>query len=130
VFLAVAGTTIAGIQGTGFRALAVFATVDTDDGLQLNGVHYDTSHAHVVINGRPGDVSQLRNGHIVAAHGSVARGSSTAIADEVVLESDVRGEVTSVDESRGVFSVLGQTIQLTGESILDPRLQPNDLGGL
>jgi hypothetical protein len=123
VFLAVAGTTIAGIQGTGFRALAAFATVETDDGLQLNGVHYDTSHAHVVINGRPGDASQLRNGHIVAARGRLARGGRAAIADEIVLESDVRGEVTSVDEAHGVFSVLGQTIQLTGDSILDPRMQ-------
>ena len=130
VLLAVAGTTIAGIQGTGFWAFAAFATVETDGGLQLNGVHYDTSHAHVVINGRPGDVSQLRDGHIVAAHGSIARGSWTAIADEIVMESDVRGEVTSVDEARGVFSVLGQTIQLTGDSILDPRIQPNDLNGL
>jgi hypothetical protein len=130
VFLhAVAGTTIAGIQGTGFRAQAVFCTVDTDGGLQLNGVPYDTSHAHVVVNGRPGDVSQLRNGHIVAAHGS--RGpKGTAVADEIILESDVRGEVTGVDEAGGTFSVLGQTVVLTEESILGRRIQPNDLSGL
>jgi hypothetical protein len=127
--LAVAGTTIAGIQGTGFRALAVFGTVETGGGLHLNGVPYDTSHAHVVVNGRPGDVSQLRNGHIVAAHGS--RGpKGAAVADEIVLESDVRGEVTSVDEANATFSVLGQTIELNEPSVLDSQIQPNDLSGL
>ena len=129
--LAVAGTTIAGIQGTGFRALAVFGTVETGgSGLHLNGVLYDTSHAHVVVNGRSGDVSQLRTGHIVAAQGSVSPDGSSGIADEIVLESDVRGEVTSVDVAHAVFSVLGQTIHLTDQSILDPRIQPNDLSGL
>ncbi len=128
LLLAVAGTTIAGIQGTGIRALAVFGTVDAGSGLHLNGVPYDTSHAHVIVNGRPADVSQLRTGHIVAAQGSVSAGS--AIADEIVLESDVRGEVTAVDEAHDAFSVLGQTVYLTDQSVLDPRIQPNDLSGL
>ncbi len=130
LLLAVAGTTIAGIQGTGFRALAVFGTVEAGSGLRLNGVQYDTSHAHVVVNGRPGDVSQLRTGHIVAVQGSVSPDGSSAIADDIVLESDVRGEVTSVDEAHAVFSVLDQTIELTDQSILDPRIQPNNLSGL
>jgi uncharacterized protein DUF5666 len=124
--LAVAGTTLAGIQGTGFRALAAFGTVETSNdprGMSVNGVPYDMSHAHVVVNGRPGDVSQLRSGHIVAARGSHSNRKSPPSADEIVLESDVRGEVTSVDEVNGVFSVLGQTIQLTEQSILDSRIQ-------
>src|SRR5262249_47192042 len=108
--------------------LAAIGVVDTSDGLQLNGVRYDTSHAHVVVNGRPGDVSQLRTGHIVTAKGKLS--SKAVVADEIVLDSDVRGEVTSVDESRGVFSLLGQTIQVTGQSILDSRISPNDLSGL
>lgn len=130
VLLAAAGTTIAGIQGTGFRAFATIGTVETGSGggVSVNGVPYDTSHAHVTINGRAGDVTQLRDGHIVAVHGSPAVGrGSAAIADEIVLESDVRGQVTSVDESRAVFSVLGQTIQLTAESVLDPLLVANGL---
>jgi hypothetical protein len=128
--LAVAGTTIGGIQGTGFRALAAFGTVESDTGLHVNGVLYDTSHAHVVVNGRPADVSQLRTGHIVSARGSIAKNGSVAIADEIVVESDVRGEVTSVDSAHSLFTVLGQTIELTEQSILDPRIQPNDLAGL
>ena len=131
VLLAVAGTTIAGIQGTGFRLYAAIGTVETGgDGLQVNGVPYDISHAHVSVNGRPTDISQLRSGHIVAVHGSRAPRSTTVVADEVVLNSDVRGEVTAVDEAAGSFSVLGQAVRLDGQSVLDPRIQPNDISGL
>jgi hypothetical protein len=131
LLLALAGTTIAGIQGTGFRSLATFGTVETTvgGGLYLNGVLYDTSHARVTVNGRAGDVSELRDGHIVAAQGSGSANGS-AIADEIVLDSDVRGEVTSVDEANATFRVLGQTVQLTEQSVLDPQIQPNDIRGL
>lgn len=128
---AAAGTTIGGIQGTGFRAFAAIGTVETDGGgLQVNGRPYDTSHAHIVVNGRPGDVSQVRNGHIVTVEGSESIDGSTAIADAIDLESDVRGEITAVNRGGATFSVLGQTIQLGQESVLDPQIQPNDISGL
>ena len=130
VLLVMAGTTIGGIQGTGFRALVAYGTVDAGSGLNVNGVPYDTSHAHVVVNGRPADVSQLRAGHIVTTRGSIALNGSIAIADEIIVESDVRGEVTSVDADHATFTVLGQTVELTGQSIFDPRIQPNSLAGL
>ena len=132
VFLvAAAGTTLAGIQGTGFRLFAVIGTVDAGgDDLVVSGIRYDTSHAHVTVDGRPGHVSQVRRGHIVTIQGSVSSRGAAAIADEIVLESDVRGEVSSVDLTQGVISVLGQTIQVTDESVLDPRIQPNDLSGI
>ncbi len=78
VLLAVAGTTIAGIQGTGFRAMATFGTVEKGgNGLELNGIPYDTSHASVRVDGQPGDVAELRSGHIVTAHGSVSADGTT-----------------------------------------------------
>ncbi len=49
------------------------------------------------------------------------RTARPTIADEIVLESDVRGVVTSVDEAGSTFSVLGQTIRLTEQSIVDRR---------
>ena len=128
VLLLAAGTTIAGIQGTGFRLYSSIGTVETGGGLHVNGVPYDTSHARVTVNGRPGDLSELRDGHIVTAHGSrSARGP--VIADEIVLDSDVRGEVTSVDESNSTFRVLGQTVQVTEQTILDSRLQRETFAG-
>lgn len=133
VLLAAAGTTIAGIQGTGFRLYAAIGTVETSGGgLQVNGVPYDTSHAHVTVNGRPGDVSQLRSGHVVAVqgNGSGKGKGATVVANDIVLDSDVRGEVSSVDTASAAFSVLGQTVQLDDESVLDSRIQPNDVRGL
>jgi hypothetical protein len=126
----VAGTTIAGIQGTGFRSLSMAGTVDTSGGLHVNGVPVDASRARVVVNGRPASISQLRTGHIVTAHGSVAPGGAVAIADEIELESEVRGAVAAVDRAHATFKVLGQTIQLTSESVLDDRIQPANLFGL
>jgi hypothetical protein len=129
LLLAVAGTTLAGIQGTGFRLFAAIGTVDdTGSGLSVNGVLYDTSHAHVFVNGHPGDTSQLHAGHIVTVSGSLPNKRALPVAEEIVLESDVRGEVTSVDSGHGVFSALGQTIRLTRDSVLDSRIQ--DIGGL
>jgi hypothetical protein len=126
----VAGTTLAGIQGTGIRRVSILGTVDTAHGLRLNGVPYDASKARVIVNGRPAGAWQLRTGQIVTAHASVAPNGFIGIADEIELESDVRGAITAIDRARSSFEVLGQTIQLTGQSVLDERIQPNDLAGL
>lgn len=128
VLLLAAGTTIAGIQGTGFRLYASIGTVETGGGLHVNGVPYDTSHARVTVNGRPADVSELRDGNIVVAQGSRSA-KGPVMADEIVLESDVRGQVTSADPSNATFRVLGQTVQVTGQSIVDSRIQPETFVG-
>lgn len=120
--LCIAGTTIAGIQGSGLRSLAAFGPVETSGSLIVNGVAYDASNARVVIDGRPAHLSQIRGGHLVRVQGAVSPDGTTAVAEEVVLDSDVRGEITAVDADSGAFRVLGQTVVVTNDSVIDPRL--------
>jgi hypothetical protein len=126
----IAGTTIAGIQGSGVRRLAAFGTVDTQDGIKVNGVTYDATGARIVINGKSADVSRIHSGHIVAVKGSIASGETSATMDALTLVSDVRGQVTQVDERAGAVQILGQTVYVTSDSVLDPSIQPSSIGGL
>jgi hypothetical protein len=125
----IAGTTIAGIQGSGVRRLAAFGTVDTQDGIKVNGVTYDATGARIVINGKSADVSRIHSGHVVAVKGSIASDDTSATMEELTLVSDVRGQVTQVDEREGAVQVLGQTVYVTSASVLDPSIQPSGIGG-
>jgi Domain of unknown function (DUF5666) len=128
--LGIAATGSAGIQGSGFRLLAAFGTVDAGGGLTVNGLTYDASGARVTINGRKADTSKLHSGHVVAVAGAVAADGDGAVAQEVTLTSDVRGEVTSVDAGRGKVEVLGQTLYVDGNTVLDPVIAANGLATL
>ena len=128
--LGIAATGSAGIQGSGFRLLAAFGTVEAGGGLTVNGVAYDASGARVTINGRKADTSKLHSGHVVAVAGAIAANGDGAVAQEVTLTSDVRGEVTSVDAEHGKVEVLGQTLYVDGETVLDPAITADGLSAL
>jgi hypothetical protein len=120
----------AGIQGSGFLRFSVVGPVDDTSGFKVNDVAYDASQARVMINGKAASSSGLHKGHIVTVRGRGGRGSQPDTVEEVVLASDVRGEIASVDASTSAVSVLGQTVLVTPEAVLDPAIASQGFAGL
>jgi hypothetical protein len=113
----VVATTSAGIQGSGFRNFAAVGVVTSVDDVTVNGTTYGSAHAHISINGKGGDKSQLHVGQVVEIEGSVdAKG---AIADQIWYAAEVRGVVTAANPGTRSFSVLGQTVRMTDDTVID-----------
>jgi Domain of unknown function (DUF5666) len=99
----IAGTTNAGIQGSGFMRLAVMGRITGFGSIFVNGVEYSTHDARI--------------GQIVTLSGSVDAHGTLGRADVVSFVNDVRGPITAIDSGAHSFSVLGQTVRLTGETL-------------
>src|SRR4051794_32097165 len=75
----------AGIQGSGFRSLAVIGTVTgVTDGVTVGGVTYPTAGAVFKLDGEPGSAPQLRNGYIVSLTGTVSADGREASLSNVI----------------------------------------------
>ena len=117
--LAIAGTALAGIQGSGLRRVATFGRISAIGHITVNGVEYAAANARVSIDGVAADRGDLRVGQVVSINGSVDEGTGTGIADEVAFVGDVRGVITAVDREARTFTVLDQTVRIADETIID-----------
>jgi len=117
--LAIGGTTIAGIQGSGLRRVATFGRITAVAPITVNGVEYAAMRARISIDGVGGYQRDLRVGQVVSLTGSVDESSGTGLADEISFVGDVRGVITAVDRASRTFTVLDQTVRVTDETIVD-----------
>ena len=121
----------AGIQGTGSPSPAAAVGPVTGFGsIFVNGVEYTTSNAQILIDGQAGAETQLQTGQVVTIKGTVNSDGTTGVATQVTFAGDVQGPVTQIDLVANTLVVLGQTVQITGSTLLDVSIQPSDLTGL
>ena len=121
-------TSVAGIQGSGYRFQAIaFGRITQFGSVFVNGVEYDTSGASFQIDDQPASQSQLRVGQVVTVKALVNDDGTAGIANEVSFASDVVGPLAQVDLAGGTLVVLGQRIRLLGDTLLDANLP---LGGI
>lgn len=114
-----------GIVGTGIAKgrLTRFGSVF------VNGVEYETdSGTGYTVNGREGQLDELRIGQVITVHASVPSTGSPH-ATRIVYDADIKGPVTSVDIAASTFVVLGQTVIVDAGTSFDSSL-PNRLAGL
>jgi Domain of unknown function (DUF5666) len=116
--IGIAGTTIAGIQGSGFVSMSTVGRITEPDSVTVNGVQYASDQARITIDGSPANGSALQVGQVVRVHGRVSPDGTTGIADEVEFVSDVRGEITARDVQAGTFAVLAQTVRIDDETLI------------
>jgi hypothetical protein len=114
----IAGTTDAGIQGSGFRTY-VYGRITGFGSVVVNGVEYGTANARISANEHPASQSALRIGQIVAITGTVNADGSTGTADEVTFAADARGPVAAFDSGTRSFSVRGQRVRMTEDTLSD-----------
>jgi hypothetical protein len=130
------GEQTAGIQGSGVVTPAdapatAIGPITAFGSIFVNGVEYATSSAQVTVNGEAATEADLRVGQIVTVKGSVSTDDQqTGSASEVSFVSNARGEVAQVDTDAQTFAVLGQTVQVTDETLFDERIEPASIEGL
>jgi len=125
------GTSIAGIQGSGFRLLSVGPISATDDGtISINGVAYTTDGAQIRIDGQHGSPSQLQVGQVVTVKGDVNADRVTGAAIDVSFTGDVRGPISSIDTAQRSMVVLGQTVRLSDDTVYGAGVESAGLEGL
>lgn len=108
-----------GIQGTGFS----LGPITQFGSIYVNGTRYNTDDADYEINGNTaaslGD-DDLKQGMIVRVEGQWRR-DSTGRADKVVYDDTLRGTISAITwdatTRTGEFTLLGQTVQLTGQTV-------------
>jgi hypothetical protein len=122
------GTSVAGIQGSGFAfRQTAFGHITAFGSIFVNGVEYETSAARVQIDGEPAPASRLRVGQVVTVKADVNADGTSGAATEVSFASDVLGPVAQVDLAGGTLVILGQRIRLLSDTLLDEHL---NLGGI
>jgi hypothetical protein len=112
------GTSVAGIQGSGFRSNSV-GRITRFGSIFVNGIEYDISAAQIRIDGEPGSESLLRVGQVVSVKGEVNAEGTAGDATDVTFTSDVRGPIAQVNLADGSLVILGQRIRILGDTILD-----------
>ena len=120
----------AGIDGSGAKPeLSVVGPINGFGSVIVNGVHYNTDNAKVLVRGEPADEIDLNVGDYVTVVGGINK-AGEAVAYEVHYQPRVTGEVQSVDLERNQFSVLGQRVQLLADTIYASDIMPRDIRAL
>lgn len=115
-----------GIGGTGISwgALVAFGSVN------VNGVHYDTSSLEnanpdddegIWIDGKSASYSDLKVGMVVRVHGSIDADGLNGIATGLEYWSLAKGPAQSFNVADNSFTMLGQTVHVSNNTLFDDR---------
>lgn len=125
---------VAGIEGSGSPVASVPVTttgrITSFGSIWVDGVEYATSSAQIRIDDQSATEADLRVGHVVTIKGSINADGRTGSAREVTFSSDALGAVSQVNEATNTFTVLGQTVAVTGETLFDESTGTRDVSGL
>jgi hypothetical protein len=131
--IVIAGTSVAGIQGSGFRrqSLSLGSISANEAGtLSINDVTYSTTGATVRIDGRDASQTELRVGQVVVVRGELLPGHATPDALEISFTGDVRGPISGIDAAGGSIVVLGQRVRLSEDTRFGAGIEPASAAGL
>lgn len=94
----------------------------------VNGVEFQTASATFTLDGTSAIEAQLLVGRVATVTGTVS--GSTGTAATVAVTNKLIGPVTAVDLAGSTVTVLGQTVQITGDTSVGPGIAPVDVGGI
>jgi hypothetical protein len=130
-FLGGAAGSSAGIQGTGrYKAVLAYGPITAFGSIFVEGVEYSLDNASISINGQPATAAQLEVGQIVTVNGMQAANTNTGTAAQVSFDAEVIGPVSQVDVAGQRLTVLGQSVQVDGATVLGAGIQPGTFAGL
>jgi hypothetical protein len=116
------GTATSGQLASG--AIARFGSVFVD------GAEYTTAAATVTVDGVASSEAVLVPGQVAAVGGTPASGSVAGTARTLVVTTRLVGPATSVDLAAHTITVLGQTVQVTGDTTVGEGIAPMEPAGL
>ncbi|MBX2809782.1 MAG: hypothetical protein KTR20_14245 [Cellvibrionaceae bacterium] len=117
VLSACGGNQTAGIDGTGGNPVQLsrepvtsVGTITALDGLEVNGVRYDISHADIILDEALGSEDDLSLGQIVIVEGMIDSDGETGIANSIRYNTSVLGPIDVIDAASSRLMILGQEI--------------------
>lgn len=113
-----------GIEGTGVSQ----GSITGFGSIFVNGVEFETASAAITLDGNPVSESDLEKGMVVTVQGTISGDSGTAIT--VDAEDVVKGIVDSVAVDGLSLVVLGQTVLVDNDTVVDNNIPGQDIGNL
>jgi hypothetical protein len=95
----------------------------------VNGTEFSDGSATVTVDGAAASESQLKVGQVATVSGAAGSGT-TGTASSLAVTTKLLGPATAVDPAAGTVTVLGQTVQITGDTSVGAGIAPADVGGL
>ncbi|MFQ5937244.1 MAG: DUF5666 domain-containing protein [Acidiferrobacterales bacterium] len=113
-----------GISGTGVSSGAISGF----GSIFVNGVEFETVGAAITINGIPASETDLKKGMVVTVQGLISGESGAAITVEA--DDVVKGLVDSVAADGLSLVVLGQTVLVDNNTVIDNNIPGQDIRNL
>jgi len=103
-----------GIGGTGITSTG---SIQSKGSIEVNGVHYETDGARIIIEDASGSDAQLLPGMMVEVQGRIFDDGVSGVAEEVRFEDNLEGPVESgsfstVSARLKTLRILGRTIEM------------------
>ncbi len=94
----------------------------------VNGIEFDLNGSTVTVDGVSSTgQTDLRIGQIVTVKGKINQSTGMGTADSVEYGNNLKGVVSAVDTVNNTFTVIGQTVTVTGTTVFDGRTGLTDL---
>jgi len=114
------GSPTAGIDRGGVRTpVSAHGAITGFGSIIVNGAHYSLDAATVRIDGALAAEADLALGQVATIRGTRGASADRAAAETVTVTSNVQGPVTAVDVAAHNFSVLGQTVRASADTVFD-----------
>ena len=117
-----------GISGSGKPAVRVGA-LEQDGAVVVGGLSFEASEAVVTVSGTATPLADLRKGMVALVTGTIDETTGLATAESVQIEAVVKGPITAKLDAV-TFTVLGQTIEITPDTVFEDDIVPASLDGL
>lgn len=122
-----------GIGGTGIIASVASGPITDFGSVFVSGVEYDTTGAAFTVDGRSGaSQHDLKKGMVVQVEATLLEETATRqilkrTADRVSYTDTVEGPVQRVDLNGTSLTMMGQTVLITDDTIIDDSVPGGDL---
>ena len=90
--------------------VVTFGTITRFGSIVANGTVFDCDSASVTMNDSPGNLTDLRVGHVVAITATIRAREQYAVANRIGCLDEDEGPITDIDMANYSFTVLGHTV--------------------
>lgn len=105
-------------SSTGTSTTTAYGTIQGFGSIVVDGVHYNTEDAVIMVNDTPGTQGELFVGQMVTVRG-FSNGDGTGVATAVTFDAEIEGPITGIDRARDRLTVLGQTVIVSGLTVFE-----------
>jgi hypothetical protein len=113
-----ANTTVIDGSGAPVPTLAIAGPIEGFGSVIVNGVHYDTGKADILIDGLPADEAELALGDFIHIEASRSAEGSWQAA-RILAETAVEGPIGAIDRANQTITVLNHRIHIADDTLWD-----------